>query len=705
MSKQPITYVIKKKKKHRLRKAFVILLKLILILIILLLIGVLVAETLAFLYLKDIYSTMGEDIEKLMLGVDIDYANSVILDIDGNYLATLNGDEKREIITLSEMPDYLPKAYIAIEDERFKEHYGIDIRRTARAIITYIKNDGYSSFGGSTITQQLVKNVTNDREDTVDRKVREWILAYELEQRYSKDEILEKYLNIIFVGSDVYGVELGSQYYFNKSASELTLSECAYLAGITHSPNLYNPFDGTDNGETIKNRTIIVLKKMLETGAISQMEYNKAFAETNRGLKFEKGNEVNTVYSYHTDAALNQIIEEVAEQNNLSIPMAKSYLYSGGFTIYTTQNSNIQSILEQDFNNPQFMQPSLSREGETTQAAMVVIDHTNGFVVGCVGGLGEKTVSRGLNRATQSPRQTGSSMKPIAVVGPAMQERIITAASIYSDVRTTFTLKTGESYTPKNYNYYRGKITVRQALETSQNIPFVKIMQELTTDKSKEYLKKMGITTLTEKDNDLALAIGGLDLGISPLEMAGAYATIANGGTYIEPTFYTKVVDSKGNVVLQANQEKRRVFTEPNAYVLQNLLMQPVVGSRGTAKNCAISGIDVAAKTGTTDKDYDRWLCGFTPYYTAATWFGYDYNETVRYGATNPAGLLWAGAMSRIHEGLPEATFKMPDGVETYKVCKSTGMIATPRCWSTYEEIFWVDNLPKSCTTHSYRGY
>ena len=500
MSKQPITYVIKNKKKHRLRKVFVILLKLILILIILLLIGVLVAETLAFLYLKDIYSTMGEDIEKLMLGVDIDYANSVILDIDGNYLATLNGDEKREIITLSEMPDYLPKAYIAIEDERFKEHYGIDIRRTTRAIITYIKNDGYSSFGGSTITQQLVKNVTNDREDTVDRKVREWILAYELEQRYSKDEILEKYLNIIFVGSDVYGVELGSQYYFNKSASELTLSECAYLAGITHSPNLYNPFDGTNNGETIKNRTIIVLKKMLETGAISQMEYNKAFAETNRGLRFEKGNEINTVYSYHTDAVLNQIIEEVAEQNNLSIPMAKSYLYSGGFTIYTTQNSNIQSILEQDFNNPQFMQPSLNREGETTQAAMVVIDHANGFVVGCVGGLGEKTVSRGLNRATQSPRQTGSSMKPIAVVGPAMQERIITAASIYSDVRTTFTLKTGESYTPKNYNYYRGKITVRQALETSQNIPFVKIMQELTTDKSKEYLKKMGITTLTEKD-------------------------------------------------------------------------------------------------------------------------------------------------------------------------------------------------------------
>ncbi len=704
MNKQPITYVVKKKKKHIAGKISVILLKVILILIILLLIGVLIAETLVFLYLKNMYTTVYEDINKLMLGLNTDFANSVVLDIDGNYLATLNADEKREMITLQEMSDFLPKAYISIEDERFKEHYGIDIKRTANAIINYIRNEGYSSFGGSTITQQLVKNITNNREDSVERKIKEWILAYELEQQFSKEDILEKYLNIIFIGGDVYGVELGAQYYFNKSASELSLSQCAYLAGITHSPNSYNPFEGLDNEELIKNRTITVLNKMLETEAISQMEYNKALAETNRGLEFERGNEVSTLYSYHTDAALNQIIEEVAEKNNLSIQLAKSYVYSGGFTIYTTQNTSIQTMMEQDFNNSDYMKPSKNREGETTQAAMVVIDHATGYVVGCVGGLGEKTVSRGFNRATQSTRQTGSSMKPIAVVGPAMQERIITAASIYSDTRTTFTLKTGEAYTPKNYNYYRGNINIRQALETSQNIPFVKIMQDLTTDKSKEYLIKMGVTTLTENDNDLALALGGLDLGISPLEMAGAYATIANGGEYIEPTFYTKVTDSKRNVVIQVKQEKRRVFTEPNAYVLQNLLMQPVVGSKGTARNCAIEGIDVAAKTGTTDEDFDRWLCGFTPYYTAATWFGYDYNETVdSYGVTNPAGLLWSGVMHKLHEGLEDATFKMPDGVAIYKVCKSTGMLATTRCWNTYEEYFWVDNLPNYCTTHPYR--
>ena len=527
MSKQPITYEIKPKKKHRIKRAFIILLKIILVLIILILIGIIVAETLAFLYLKDVYSAVRGDIDKLMLGIDTDYANSIIVDIDGNLLATLNGDEKRQIISLKEMPEYLPKAYIAIEDERFYDHYGIDILRTTNAIITYLKNKGFSSFGGSTITQQLVKNIINDREDSIERKVKEWVLAYELEKKYSKKEILEKYLNIIFVGSDVYGVELGSQYYFNKSASELTIAESAFLAGLTHSPNLYNPFENTNNADIIKNRIKTVLNKMLELGSINQMEYNKAIAETNEGLKFSKGNEVNTVYSYHTDAALNQVISEIAEKNNLSIPLAKSYVYSGGFTIYTTQDSSIQNVLEKNFINSKYTMSSLDRPGETTQAAMVIINQQNGFVLGCVGGVGEKTVSRGLNRATQSPRQTGSSMKPIAVVGPAMQEGIITAASIYNDSRTTFTLKTGEKYTPRNYNYYRGNITIRQALETSQNIPFIKIMQELTPEKSRQYLMKMGVTSLTDKDNDLALAIGGLNVGITPLEMAGAYATIA----------------------------------------------------------------------------------------------------------------------------------------------------------------------------------
>lgn len=445
---------------------------------------------------------------------------------------------------------------------------------------------------------------------------------------------------------------------------------------------------------------------MFELGEIEPEEYNKAIIEVQKGLNFSKGNNVETLYSYHTDAALNQVIEEFAKKNNMSTALAKSYIYSNDLTIYTTQNTNIQKIMEEEFKDSKYILPSKNRQGEVAQAAMVVMDHKTGFVLGCVGGIGEKTVSRGLNRAVQSTRQTGSSMKPLAVIGPALEEGIITPASIYSDTRTTFTLKTGQKYTPKNSGSYRGNITVRQAVETSQNIPFVKIMEQLTPEKSREYLLKMGISTLTDNDNDLSLAIGGLDKGISPLEMAAGYATIANDGTYIEPTFYTKVVDSNGNVVLEANQETQTVYSPQVAYVLKHLLIQPVKGSRGTARFCAIDGIDVSAKTGTTDDDYDRWLCGFTPYYTAATWYGYDYNETVRYNGQNPAGLIWSGVMSKIHSGLEGAVFQVPEGVGTYKVCKNSGMLATSRCWSTYEEVLDENHLPEYCNKHSYyRSY
>lgn len=262
MSTEPITYIIKKpKKKHRILNLFIGLLKTILVLIVLFLIGVIITETLVFLYLKNIQESVIEDFEKLTIGLNSNYANSIIVDISGEKLATLNGDEKRQIITLEEMSPYLPKAYVAIEDERFFEHRGVDLKRTGNAIYTYLRNKGTSSFGGSSITQQLVKNITNDREDSINRKVKEWILAYQLEQSVDKYKILEKYLNIIFVGSDVYGTELGAQYYFNKSAQDLSLSESAFLAGITHSPNQYNPFNNTDNSNMIKNRTKTVLRK------------------------------------------------------------------------------------------------------------------------------------------------------------------------------------------------------------------------------------------------------------------------------------------------------------------------------------------------------------------------------------------------------------------------------------------------------------
>ena len=260
MDKESTAYIIKKKKKNKIVGFSIGLIKFILILIILILVAIIICESIVFLYLKDTHKKVAEDFEKLIVGINTNYANSRIVDINGEQLAVLNGDEKRQIISLEEMGEYLPKAYVSIEDERFYEHQGVDLKRTANAIYTYLKNNGSSSFGGSSITQQLVKNITNDRKDSINRKIKEWILAYQLEQTLTKDQILEKYLNIIFEGADVYGVELGAQYYFNKSAKDLDLAESAFLAGITHSPNMYNPFNNTDNQEIIKNRVKTVLR-------------------------------------------------------------------------------------------------------------------------------------------------------------------------------------------------------------------------------------------------------------------------------------------------------------------------------------------------------------------------------------------------------------------------------------------------------------
>lgn len=279
---------------------------------------------------------------------------------------------------------------------------------------------------------------------------------------------------------------------------------------------------------------------------------------------------------------------------------------------------------------------------------------------GCVGGIGEKT-ARGFNRATQALRQTGSAGKPISVLAPAIDKEIITASTIYVDEPTTFDDGTEEGYSPTDYNDYRGSITVRQAVESSQNIPFVKIMEQLTPKESINYMKKLGITTLTKKDENLNLALGGLDKGISPLEMAAAYSAIANDGIYIEPAFYTKAENSSGKTIVKAKQEKKKVMSEEVAFILQSILTEPVVGSKGTAKYCAISGIDVAAKTGTTNDEYDRWLCGFTPYYTAVTWFGFDLNETINFNGKNPSGQIWSSVMKTIHSNLSNKEFDIPN--------------------------------------------
>ena len=324
------------------------------------------------------------------------------------------------------------------------------------------------------------------------------------------------------------------------------------------------------------------------------------------------------------------------------------------------------------------------------------MDHKTGQVVGCAGGLGKKTQSRPLNRATQSVRQTGSAMKPIAILAPAIDKKIITCASLVDDTEKDF----DGGYHPEDYNKPLGMVTVRRAVESSQNVPFVEIMEELKPKNSIKYMKKMGITTLTDKDDNLSLALGGLDKGISPLEMAGAYSTIANDGEYIEPTFYTEVTRKNGKRLIKNKQEKHQVFSEEVAYVLKELLTQPVLGSKGTATYCKINGVDVAAKTGTTDENYDRWLCGFTPYYTATCWYGYDKNETVNFNKKNPAGLIWANVMTRIHSGLASAIFERSSKVEVATICNVSGEKATTGCTDIYTEFFVKGTVPRDCEIH-----
>lgn len=624
--------------------------------------------------------------------------NSIVVDTDGETIAILGVEQKKMKVDFEDIPTNLVNAYVSIEDERFYSHHGVDIRRTGAAILNYVVHFGNSSFGGSTITQQLVKNLTGDSSDSVVRKVKEWWKAFLLESYFSKEEILEMYLNVIYVGPNVYGVQTGAKYYFDKDVSDLSLAECAYLAGINNSPNSYNPFGDDDNDELITSRTTTVLDKMLELGKIDEEEYNEAVKEVNNGLNFEQG-EIETgnpIYSYHTDALISEVISDIAEEKNISEDFATNYLYLSGLTIHSTQDSEIQDIVEEEFLKNQYQLKS--SDGETTaQAAMVILDHQTGEVLGCTGGLGEKEIFRGLNRATQSQRQTGSSIKPLAVLVPGIDKKIFTGATIYDDEEKTFE----DGYAPGNNSGYLGEITVRRALESSQNIPFVEMMEEVTPSRAISYLENMGITSLTEGDESLALALGGLENGITPLEMAGAYATIANDGVYIEPTFYTSITNNGGKVVLRSNQETRQVFSEQVAYVVKELLNEPVEGSHGTATYCSISGIDVAAKTGTTDENYDKWLCGFTPYYTAITWFGFDQNESIYYYNQNPAGIIWANVMRSVHNGLNSATFNQPNRISAQYICADTGMVAKTGCTDTYVEYFLWGTVPDECTQHS----
>lgn len=708
----------KDKKKKRKHPKLMLFIKIILALIV---IGIIVgAGVVAGLF----FGFFGDDLKISVEDLDIKMENSVLIDLDGNQIATLNGDENRQIISLSEMGEYIPKAFVAIEDKRFYEHRGVDLARTFGATVKYIVGRGNSSYGGSTITQQLIKNATGENDKHWSRKVKEIAKAYQIENEMSKTQILEAYLNTIPLGGgakNIYGVQVASRYYFDKRPDELSIAQASYIAGINHSPNLYNPFKKTPNTEKINNRTKTVLYEMLDQGKINKEQYDSSVQEVEAGLAFKEGNITsNNSLTQNEEAAVKQVAKQYAEEHGLDYDMALSKIRSSGYKIYITQKKNIQEILDSTYGNStdwiKTKKGTVTNEDGTTseetyqlQSGMAIIDPKTGYVVASRGVLGEKT-AWGHNRAIDSKHQPGSSIKPIAVIAPSLQEGLITAGTVIDDTPVAY-----GSYKPHNDNWtFNGLMNIRYILRVSRNIPEVKMMQKLTPAKSIEYLKSFGITSLSDKDLGLSLALGGVSDGITPLEMAGAYATIANNGEYIEPTFYTKVEDANGKVIMEKKQERRRVLSEQNAYIVQSLLTEPtgtgLTGAAGaTGTGAVVKGQQTCGKTGTTNDKTATWFCGFTPYYSAAMYFGYD-NQVIGKNQAPGSGTVarrWSGIMTKIHEGLEKKKFEKPSGLVNATICKDSGLLANDLCREdqrtgrTYTEMYVKGTVPtESCTTH-----
>ena len=702
-----------------------------------------------------IYGLFGNDsgVEKLLAKEAEE--TTVVYDRDGNELARLSEEERRSVIKLNEMGEYIPKAYIAIEDQRFFSHSGIDLKRTASATFNYIfrKNANY---GGSTITQQLVKNISKDDEKTAARKLREFSRALQIEQRISKDEILELYLNLIYVGGEnVYGMALGSDYYFSKKPKDLTLEEAAFLAGINHSPGRYNPFlpkgfHIDDKGEKIIDnkeendsyndmhskinaRTKTVLDKMLELEKISKEEYDKAVEALNKGLKFAKGTLAYSTseYSYLTDAAIDEAIDIIAEKEKVDKKVAKLIVYKNGYHIYTTQDSKIQKLVEDHMRTTQYTILSSKYKDENgkpykTQATTTILDHKTGQIVAAVGGMEDQVrLKRGdWNRVTRTLRQPGSAIKPIIVTAPGLESGKITLGHTFDD-----TPYEKNGWRPQNFSGgYMGRLTIRKALVKSLNIPQIRQLEVIGPKYATDFLRKMDFDIDPADDNNLAISLGGLTKGVSNVNMVSAYGMIANDGEYIKPTFVLKIEDKTRDVIYKSNPEKKRVLSEGNAFLLKDVLKDSTnpgeIIARGKMPN-----IDVAGKTGTTDAYNDSYCCLLSNYYTAATWYGFDKQESFQGGRGyfNHAMDLLIPIFKEIHAGKPASQFVKPENVEketvlfnefkkapaglkegtltewfvkgtgpteeshdyiSVKVCKRTGKLATPECDDVEEKVF-----------------
>ncbi len=706
---------------------------------------------------------------------------STVLDNQGNETATLVASgSNRVYVTINEIPLDLQHAFVAIEDARFYEHNGIDITGIVRAGITGITSGRFSQ-GASTITQQLLKNNVftdwtseSSFADKMERKIQEQYLAIQLEKVEDKDWILENYLNTINLGQNTLGVQAASQRYFNKDVSELTLSECAVIAGITQNPSRYNPVSNPDaNAE----RRTKVLNNMLDQGYIDQAAYDTAMADNvyDRIQIVDSETASDNINSYFVDALTEQVIDDLMEVKGYTETQAYKALYEGGLTIYSTQDPSIQQICDEEVNNAdnygsetkyscsyrltiqkadgtyqnyseqtmlsyyqsknskynidfdskeavdaaiEQYKADIMEDGDTIvpngesitytmqpQASMTVIDQSTGEVKAIVGGRGDKTANKTLNRATDTKRQPGSTFKILSAYAPALDIGGMTLASVQDDAPYTYS---NAAHTPVN-NYdksYRGFTTIREGITYSINIVAVKTLTDIGVDIGYEYLQNFGFSTLCDSDRTQALALGGITNGVTNLELTAAYATIANGGTYTKPRFYTKILDHDGNVLIDNTPQTHTVLKETTAWLLTNA-MEDVL-TNGTGRPAHFNGMPQAGKSGTTSSDRDALFAGYTPYYTCVVWGGYDDNAELSY--TTYPKTLWKSVMGRIHENLDYKDFDKPDGITTATVCKKSGKLAVaglcdsdPRGSMVESEYFASGTVPKDYCDHHVR--
>ncbi len=622
--------------------------------------------------------------------------NSYVYDSAGNVIAELKKEENRVWIDYGDIPQMLINAYVAVEDKRFFDHEGIDFKRIGSAGLSYIKKMLGAKIdvqGGSTITQQLIKNLTKRDQITIPRKLQEQWQAMGLEKVLTKKEILTYYLNNVPMGGNFYGIETAAKGYFGKDVRNLSLAECASLAGITNWPTKYMPID-EENIEANIARTKVILGLMLEQGKINQSEYDEAVKEA-ENINFKYNPEAGKVMqtsnqSYFVDEAIKSVKEYLIKVYGYTDQAALDIIYNSGLHIYTTMDPKVQTALDEVFTDPKYFEAKNRYTDEPPQAAMVVMDK-DGFVRGLYGGQGAKEGSV-FNRATQARRSPGSAIKPLVVYGPGIDSKTITAATVVDDVKQyLLTNKPNEEW-PRNVektNY--GLTDVRDGLLHSRNVVATLVLKNYVgVDNGLNYLAKMGIDRTNEKY--LSIAMGGFNEGITPLEMTAAYTTFSNKGVYTKPVFFTEVKDNDGTVILSNTPERTQVFSEQAVYIMNSMLTDVVkkgTASRngyGTVKYKDDKGktvtIPSAGKTGTTDSNKDKWFAGFTPYYTGVTWYGYDKAVALGTGEYYTALTIWNAVMNKIHEGMPATPFfeNTPSNIVKRTICIDSGKIATDLC-------------------------